>query len=359
LTDGAFSGLLSWTAMPTVFGRYSTNPHPFDPGITDWLTSGKVGYRAMARNIMHDHRVIPEREERFIEFIKQSGLPSNGATLEKAVVDYYKEQVRDSRSPPFTEAAQNSANILTNAFPRPPRFHPNSEFGRILKLNPLWDVFDYSRRREEKDTDPQKVTRYTEVPRLRDGMMAWLDKKLVSASAIETFVHLTLDAMNVYLKEVNAYQPSWCAPWSHIEEHLRQGGPERAAKAVGLPSTGYPSWVIVLRYKCWEAGTICRPCQLDAGWWDHHFPSPPQARPLDGGHPMDCQATPTAQRLLSEYIHPQFSHKPEHWKAAGRWCVKIGTKATAGLDDLRRAHHGKLGNTYGQSDISTWMPDPV
>lgn len=117
-----------------------------------------------------------------------------------------------------------------------------------------------------------------------------------------------------------------------------------------------PRWVMPLRYKVREAGTIARPTQLDADWYAYHFPSPPQTPLAMGGHPMDL-GSPKAAQLLPEYIHKQIGHKIDHWIDSGKKIGKTTQAVTANLADMRRAHHELLVSRHGP-DVLGWMPDP-
>jgi hypothetical protein len=218
--------------MPPVFGRSSSNLHLYDAVLDEWLATGDRTHRAMARNIMHDHRVTPERER---EFLRIAGVHGNETKLEEDIVDYHKEHVRDAKAPPpFVDEAQNGPNILTHSPRRPDEPHPDREFGRILKLSSLGLIFDWAQDRDEK---------FGALRRERnENVIDWLDKKLGEARAIESFVQIALDAVNFYLSEEGPYQPSWCAPWEDLEPYLAEG-PDRWAEIVGIPSTGEACWV--------------------------------------------------------------------------------------------------------------------
>jgi len=160
--------------------------------------------------------------------------------------------------------------------------------------------------------------------------------------------------------EAHPFQPSWCTTWADFEPFLKDGA-HRWAELVGL--SGYrsttPHWIIVLKYRVRDAGMVCRPTQLDAGWSECHFPSPPCAEPRRGGHAMDLAATTAFGGLLPEYIHAGIPHPIDHFDDAGALCKTWQPPGPGGLEARRSAHHARLAAEYGLGPVLGWMPDPV
>jgi len=89
----------------------------------------------------------------------------------------------------------------------------------------------------------------------------------------------------------------------------------RWRQALGLKPDSHPCWYAVLKYPVGEVGDLFRPTQLDADWSGYHHPSPAGVPVWRGGCTMDCRGE--SDRPLSEYVHQQIDHKPEHWTLAG------------------------------------------
>jgi hypothetical protein len=159
--------------------------------------------------------------------------------------------------------------------------------------------------------------------------------------------------------ETRPFQPSWVTTWEDLAPFLDQS-PEIWCEGLGVPKQEPSRWLMVLRYTVGEAGTLVRPTFLDAGWAAFHFPSPPQAVLITGGHPMDLRpidsASP-AERLSREFIHSEIQHRIEHWIDAGRRVMRTSRPTSVSLLDRRRHHHGRLVDTYG-GVVGEWMPRP-
>lgn len=360
--------------MPPVFGR-NNKPHPYDKAIAEWLAIPTLGYCAMARNLMHDHRVSEAREKVFDEFAATmarrrgssafAGNPPTREELEKAIVDYFEEKVRNRHLPHYVYGAINSNNLIVgngsvSSQGRQSSYPPNRDVKlvRVLDLTGLGSVFQWAKR---KNTWRKLLARFPNCPPSRikphdEAITSWLDEKLERGSErqIEGFIASVLKILNEYRQD-QAFQPTWATTWSAFEPNAEQG-PDRWLQVLGMAKHS-PRWVMLLRYKVREAGTIARPTQLDAGWYAYHYPSPPQAPLAIGGHPMDLGSRRAGQ-LLPEYIHKQIGHKIDHWFDSGRKIGKTTQPVTANLVDLRRAHHELLVSKYG-ANVLVWMPDPI
>ena len=190
----------------------------------------------------------------------------------------------------------------------------------------------------------------------REYVALWLDDLLLGGNTEDRqhIVGQILILLNRYSDE-NPYQPTWVTTWEAFES-LAQGeadNPSRWLEIVGAYKVGFPRWVVVLCYTAGEAGDLVRPTQLDAGWFPHHFPSPPQAPVETGGHPMDLGAPTGDPRLLSEFIHQQIEHPVKHLTdMIGR----VTELSPSPLGIQRTAHHDLLSREY---TVAGWMPNPL
>jgi hypothetical protein len=130
--------------------------------------------------------------------------------------------------------------------------------------------------------------------------------------------------------------------------------PERWLQVLGAKQKEAECWIVLLTYPVAMAGTIVRPTQLDAGWNAYHFPSPPQAQVELGGHPMDLFPMENLGSPMSEYIHRQIDHYPDHIMRIGRTSASL----SGSLSHQREAHHRLLERHYG-SGIRDWMDSPM
>lgn len=335
--------------MSTVFGRNS-NSHPYDEAIAQWCDSTDTWRRAMARNVMHDHRVSKAREHAFDTFGKQPRTPDD---LEKAIVKYFEEKIRTKTLPHYVYRTVNENNLLIGADLLKPRIHKDVQLVRVLDLNGLGRVLQWARIQKKWG----RV--FADFPRSQNDqeISRWIDGILQGAprEKIEQFVATVLDIMNKY-RQAYPFQPTWATTWSAFEAHERHG-PDRWLQVLGMPKPA-PRWLILLRYPVREAGTIARPTQLDAGWQGYHFPSPPQAPLFVGGHPMDLRIFPKPTSLLPEYIHKQIDHPLYHWTNLGGKIGRTQASSREELSSQRKVQHELLASIYGRA-VYSWMPNPI
>ena len=335
--------------MPPVFGRHSPNPHPYDAELADWRNSGDVSYRAMARNVMHDHRVSEPRAAAFDSFGVPPGVPY---TLSNRITWYFKANVRTVREPHFLMPTLNFSNIISGMPFASASIDPDYHLSRIIDLNGLAQVFVRAR------IQGRKHFQDFPLPPTDQDVSEWLTLRLEakSTSEVANFLSSAFIAVNDAALHA-AFQPSWVTSWDAFLPYLGEGA-SRWLQVLGISrEIIFPHWLIVLKYTVDEAGTLIRPTILDAGWEAGcHFPSPPQAPLHSGGHPMDLRTTPRANTLLPEYLHEQIVHYMEHWYAAGCQCEKATGTTSGDLPNQRAAHHGLLATLYGP-DVFAWMPE--
>jgi hypothetical protein len=333
--------------MPPIFGRNIPNPHPYDTAIADWRSTSDSTFLAIARNLMHDHRVSPTREE---WFDRHTDHPRTASQLSRALVDYFEDRIRTRLLPDYVYEAANRLNILSGTSSGSHVLHKDLDLIRVLDLNGLRIVFQFAK--------AEGISAFRSFPSVPTdaNVHSWLDSRLdgQSTRTITTFVRSTLGAMNEY-RHRHPFQPTWATAWKAFEPHAPLGA-NRWLEVLGVSKPDFPRWVIALRYPVREAGTVARPTQLDAGWSCYHFPSPPQALLQAGGHPMDARVHPSMGDLIPEFIHKQIDHDVSHWQATGELCERTTSAIGGDLGHLREAHHELLLRTYG-ADVLSWMPE--
>jgi hypothetical protein len=346
--------------MPPVFGRDFPNPHLYDAALASWLSSIEPDIRAMARNLMHDHRVSAEREKVFDSFVKS---PATSGDLQRAIVDYFNAKVRTRTLPEYVYRDPNGNNLLTGRGSIQPIIHKDVKLVRVLDLNRLRLVYQWANdSRNKKRAWRRSLTNFPLAPN-DDEIGKWLDDEIGGGSEadIEEMVATVLDAVSTYSQE-KPFQPTWATTWAAFEPHQRLG-PDRWTQSLGIASPP-PRWIILLKYTVAEAGTLVRPTILDAGWYAYHFPSPPIPLPAaipylsSGGYSMDLRIRPRANHLIPEYIHKQIKHPLKHWFDAGtNTAIRTGRTTAPNLESLvdqRNTHHELLASVYG-TGIRIWM----
>ncbi|MBI3695658.1 MAG: hypothetical protein HY238_12575 [Acidobacteria bacterium] len=291
----------------------------------------------MARNLMHDHTVSEARQRVFEQFIPS---PCTGRELRRAIVEYFYKRVFTSPTPDFLDPNLNERNWALGIDPECPLF-------RLLDVTSFVMLFQWAHYAGRKPFDSFPVMAYLTV-------QSWLDEQLAGGSeSKEQFVKAFLDALNAYPGDT---RPVRVTTWDAFAPFLGQG-PDRWFEVWGVPKWSFPRWLIVLRYKASEAGTLVRPTQLDMGWNPYYFPPPPQASVDAGGYAMALRSSPYSTRLLPMFIHRQIDHSMEHWTAADRLCDRvIRVEPDLDLAAARHAHRQLLAEEYG-SDVYAWMPE--
>jgi len=169
-------------------------------------------------------------------------------------------------------------------------------------------------------------------------------------SEIDHLIGTLLAALTEYVP-ASQYQPTWVTTWKAMEPFLNKGA-DRWAHAVGVEKDA-GRWLLLLRYPVRQAGRMAAPTQLDSGWYQHFFPTPPE---LESGHPMDLSSG-AVEELIPEYIHCQIDFKGSEFEDAGR---RYGqTKGEPLFDDCpaRRSRHHKLLGGAHNALINKWMPE--
>ena len=337
--------------MPPVFCRNVPNPHPYDSALNDWIARGTIHtceHHAMARNLQWDHRVSAQREIQFDQYVSLHSPTSQG--LQKALKNYFQKEIRSNPSPAFIDSALNGHNIVTGGTDNLDGFAEGRELINVIDLNELGGEYEKAVKANVpgfEDFDPSFDDAH---------ILQWLDERLLGTpDSVQThFVAQVFQQLSIS-KQTNAFQPVWIAFWEDFQPYFYQG-PNRWCEVLGVPKVRDRVWLVILRYTVADACTLVRPTQLDAGWFPHHFPSPPDRPPNEGGCAMDLEIGNPAlvsTRPLAEFIHPQIDFKESFIQAIGHT-----TRPSAGngntLQQRREQHQLRLSRNYA---ISNWMPN--
>jgi hypothetical protein len=328
-----------------VFGRTSSTQHPLEHSLRAILErqdAYTAGDRAVAFNVMDDHRVSPDRER---EFLRCAGATPDSRGLKDGLVEYFKDEIRFSLAPAFLAISnQNNRIPITLGDPEHPGLHPGLDLGRVLSLSGLEPVFKRNVTRlphEFRDVGDSDADAHFED---------WLSEKCnASDAAKERLVEAILDMLNEDRKS-NPYEPAWAARWEDFEPLVAEGA-TRWRQALGRKPEPRPAWLIVLKYKVSEARQPYRPTQLDGDWYEFHFPSPRQLPLEDGGLAMDLAANAT--HVVREIIHPQVNHYIKHWTDGGRKMGLAQMDDSINLEVQRQAHHDLRVDKCGE-DAQLW-----
>jgi len=302
---------------------------------------------------MFDHRVSSERESIFDGFVN---FPRNDFVLRRALKDYFEEKIRPRKLPHYVYRDVNADNLLNGSARLPPLIKPDTRLVSVLDLNGLKGVFQWAQNDRKYRT--RWGTTFNRFPRdISDdnAVLDFLDEKM-NGRAVQDFVTTVLDVLNIHRLEGKPFQPVWATRWAAFKDYAKEG-PDRWHELLGMNKTD-SRWLVLLRYTVREAGTIARPTQLDAGWFNQfHFPSPPVAPLTVGGHPMDLKAV--SRKLLPEYIHKQLHYEQRYWmELAPDNYGRTTPSRLPTLERQRSEHHQLLIDDYGPT-VRSWMVDPI
>lgn len=325
-----------------LFDRPRPGGHALEPSLDALRLSADLTRRAVAYNLMHDHRVSAEREQRLTDDGTRLGPPDT----ERWVLGYFDAKVRTRHHPDYASEHCNAANIMTDTWRTPGVIGKQMQLARILNLNLLLPVYCGA---------PPSL----HLPRDKAGMLQWLDElERGSRDRRRLWIARVFEALRLQ-RRIAPFQPTWVTSWYRFQREVLDAArpADRWAERLGVPVSDCPQWLIVLRYAVRDVGTVARPTQLDAGFHGYHFPTPPTSPLVFGGHPMDLAVPSTADRLLPEFIHKQIDHTPAHWDASDCLCGKIPGPTSTAIATQRRAHHGLLRKTY--PGVVQWMPSCI
>jgi hypothetical protein len=334
--------------MYPVFGRRELN---YDAQFQRWLRWTKAGadaYKAMARNTMYDHRVQKERADKFHTDYAASQI------LEEALTQYFEECVRKTGTPDFLQAV-NSGNIVAGA-PDANLIDEDKRLVTFLDLNGLHKLYLWAKqhpRSEYRDVFDHYIVDGT------DGQIGnWLGETIASlGDQVVVFAALAVKRAVAGETGYRHFHPVWAALWKEFGDSLTQEEVDRWWERVGVFKSTRPRWVVPLTYTVFEAGTLVRPTILDSGFYAHHFPSPPQMPPQDGGCCMDLQTDPKPAVLTHEYIHQEIAFEERHWINAGSLCLPTSQPSPVDLAQQRRNHHELLKSLPNHTP--DWMPECI
>ena len=323
---------------------------------TAWLNWGvpeqRDAYRAMARNMMHDHRVAELRETSF-----HAGYGSRLA-LEEALGSYHWDRIRFATTPDFLDRDLSKPNLVAGA-PGANLIDQDTPLVTFLDLNGLGAVYAWARLHPPADFPAV----FEDFPRLStdEAIATWLSD-LVRMRGKATVVGAVLAAKQAYRADLKnkPFHPVWAGLWDELKGQVATAGPDRWLESVGVWKGASGRWIVPLCYSAFDAGTLVRPTVLDSGFYAHHFPSPPPPAPAvelrHGGCCMDLRISPPATGLVHEYIHQVMDFEPRHWERAGAKCEPTLRAGPPGLVSQRRAHHRLLCTRCG-AQVNDWIRD--
>lgn len=310
--------------------------------------------RAMARNLLCEHRLSAERFDAFSGFAGQLTAMDR---VQQALEEYQTGEVRPLITSGLQPAYARAANA-NNAVSLP----AGSHVGAVLDLTRLGRVYA-----EAKATFKLPEFRSYAVTDPRDYSQVndFLTERLNDPADRDPFLKALFRACARYRKRIEEQvHPVWAAEWESLRPFLDPDKPARWLRAVGVPRE-HAVWLAVVRYPVANRKRtikLFRPTQLDAGWYAHHFPSPPQAALVSGGHTMFLGETGHAgedpvNHLVSEFLHAQTDFTIGDWRRGGRLVAFTHQAVTGTLEEQRKVHWLLLQSFYGAVGVCGWMPE--
>ena len=308
---------------------------------------------AMARNLLSEHRLSTKRLSAFSAF---AGDMLHFDQIQDALENYQIAEVRPlakSGLPPAYERLENANNVV--------ELSNTAHLATVLDLTRLgyiyaeaWTRFKIPEFKTYAETNPRGSTEVND----------FLAIHFNDPGKRETFLEAIFLARSEYRRQVEErVRPTWAATWISLQPFLDPDKPERWLQAVGVPKD-QRVWVAVLRYPVKNEQReikLYRPTQLDAGWYAHHFPSPPQSPLTGGGLTMFLQQPDQGRGdtrpLVSEFLHTEIDFSIHDWHAAGGLLGCTRGPVSGDLEEQRRGHWLVLQSSFGPEQILQWMPE--
>lgn len=294
---------------------------------TECTNDPEPSLQAIGWNLLADHRVSEERAEHFFVV---TGEPSTVANLKRALDDYHRDWVCRRPDETYLSQSRNGRNFVRK-----------SSLPKGTELANALNVSGWVYRLRTKD--PRIGIKLES--RLKD-----LAGPSPPADAVEAFLMELFAAIN----SRRDGRPMWAARWKELVKSIDDGSCRTWNEAVGAWRRR-DSWQVVLRYPLAAVPTLVRPTQLDSGYYEYHFPSPPFPRPTRGGFTMALRELAVGAALVSEWIHPPIDLHIDHWIAGGRLWGVIEDETSDSLWFCRSQHRARLLRRFGR-ECGGWLP---
>jgi hypothetical protein len=320
------------------------------------LLNGEPDQKAIACNLIHDHRVSGKRAVAFCKLAKSDIEAGN---LQSALEEY-QNIVRKKPRVTFLSSSKNSNNFAYRFGRAVNPVAPDYPLFTVLDLSGLtWVLID---------------GRISGIARLREFGLAgavtdeqmnrFLEKELGigDAGRERDAVATVLEALKVSRTKMQRHHhPVWAASSQPFLERADRSRPDSWLEAVGVNPGSKPRWLIVLKYAARDARSLVRPTVLDAGWYAFHFPSPPAAPLRAGGHAMWLREAGDLARggdsPMPEFIHSQVNFKLSHWEESGFRAGFTSGSRDWPVASSRRRHLESLRAYYGAARLGGWMEE--
>jgi hypothetical protein len=169
------------------------------------------------------------------------------------------------------------------------------------------------------------------------------------ADGVEGFLQELFPAINSWRDG----RPMWAGRWKEFLKSIDDESCRTWNEAVGVWSRR-SSWQVVLRYPLAAVPELVRPTQLDSGYNQYHFPSPPFPRPTRGGFTMALRELKAKTALVSEWIHYPINLHIDQWIAGGRLWAVVEDDASSSLWFYRSQHRARLLRRFG-TECAGWL----
>jgi len=314
--------------------------------IADMASSADEADRAIAENLIWDHRVTKERAEKFFDFLETECTNWSASSQEfRNGLFAYRKRLVAANPAAFEELPSSTSNLI-------PGTHD------------LVHVCDVTAKLMLMTTSGRTSPDFKAANlRLGRGGAAFLEVKNVDdllatvvsdARRAQRFVEAFL-AMVVAYQKISPWNPTWVAVWDQYEPTKVTASPNNWLEVVGKQAPLEPHWLLLLRYPSSGVRTLYRPTQLEAGNFSLHFPSPPCALLEVGGIAMQVgPAAPSIWQVLSEFIHTEIPFERAYWEATGIMLAQTTVHPYESLSTYRRRHLQVLRDSFGDKNIDDW-----
>jgi hypothetical protein len=286
----------------------------------------EASVRAIGWNLLSEERISDDRLEHFATVTR--ALRSD-EELQRALVDYHRDWVCQRPSETYSSTARNRLNFVDL-----------DKVPEALELVTVINVSSWVERLQARRRTGLQLER----------LLGHLNAGSHEAEVIVELLGGVFDG----IKASSSARPVWVANAQQFWDSIDRAVPATWSTSLGVWRLN-GAWQAVLSYPASAVPRLIRPSQLDSGYNQFHFPSPPCCEQPRGGLTMELDHRPVQGPLVSEWIHEPIDFRLEQWRAGGELLAAVHAGDWRPVTAYRDRHKSRLYNEF-RGAVETWLP---